>query len=84
MAAQSDQRDHLNLQVDLLAEQEMTMVLRMLRRIPEQLGVQSDDAEAARAQQLTEETNVYELMHTLEEELPAAARAESEGSERRE
>jgi uncharacterized membrane protein len=82
MAAQSDQRDHLNLQVDLLAEQEMTMVLRMLRRISEQLGVQSDDAEAARAQQLTEETNVYELMHTLEEELPAAARADSEGSDR--
>jgi hypothetical protein len=28
MAVQSDQRDHLNLQVDLLAEQEMTAVLR--------------------------------------------------------
>jgi uncharacterized membrane protein len=73
MATQSDQRDHLNLQVDLLAEQEMTMVLRMLRRISERLGVQSDDAETARTQQLTEETNVYELMQTLEEELPSAA-----------
>ena len=33
MALHSDRRDHLNLQVDLLAEQEMTLVLRMLRRI---------------------------------------------------
>ena len=82
MAAQSDQRDHLNLQVDLLAEQEMTMVLRMLRRISERLDVQTDDAEAARAQQLIEETNVYDLVHTLEEELPAAAAADGEDPRR--
>jgi Protein of unknown function (DUF1003) len=31
MAAQSDQRDHLNLQVDLLAEQELTVILRCRR-----------------------------------------------------
>jgi uncharacterized membrane protein len=75
MAAQSDQRDHLNLQVDLLAEQEMTVVLRMLRRISERLGVDSDEANA-RTEKLTEETNVYELVQTLENELPNAARGD--------
>jgi uncharacterized membrane protein len=70
MAAQTDQRDHLNLQIDLLAEQEMTAVLRMLQRISEQLGVPSDDADDARTQKLAEETNVHELMHRLEKELP--------------
>jgi uncharacterized membrane protein len=70
MAAQSDQRDHLDLQVDLLAEQEMTLVLRMLRRISDKLGVSTEDEDEERAAKLTEETNVYELMQTLENELP--------------
>ena len=70
MAAHSDRRDHLNLQVDLLAEQEMTMVLRMLRRISEHLHIEADTGEAAQAEKLAEATNVYELMKTLENELP--------------
>src|SRR3954465_14299600 len=65
MAAQSDHRDHLDLQVDLLAEQEMTLVLRLLRRISQRLGVETDNTEDARTEQLAEETNVYELMQTL-------------------
>jgi len=76
MAKQTDQRDHLDLQVNLLAEQEMTVMLRMLRRISERLGIESDGAEEARTQKLTEETNVYELMQTLEEELPRVQDAE--------
>lgn len=70
MSAQSDRRDHLNLQVDLLAEQEMTLMLRMLRRISERLNIHPEDAEEARAAKLTEETNVYELMQALQDELP--------------
>jgi len=73
MAAQSDQRDHLNLQVDLLAEQEMTVMLRLLRRISERLGVQADETEDGHTARLAEETNVYELMQTLEAQLPGAA-----------
>jgi len=72
MAAQSDQRDHLNLQVDLLAEQEMTVVLRLLRRISERLGVEMQDDDEARTQKLTEETNVFELMQTLDHEVQKA------------
>src|SRR3954463_4749717 len=69
MAAQSDRRDHLNLQVDLLAEQEMTLVLRMLRKISARLHVQPDGDEA-RTAKLAEETNIYELMQALEKEMP--------------
>jgi uncharacterized membrane protein len=65
MSVQSDQRDRLNLQVDLLAEQEMTMVLRMLSRIGDRLGVQPADHEQEATQQLMQETNVYQLMEEL-------------------
>ena len=65
MSAQSDQRDHLDLQVNLLAEQEMTMVLRMLSRISDRLGVRPDDREETEARALMESTNVYELMEEL-------------------
>ena len=68
MAKQSDRRDNLNLQVDLLAEQEMTIVLRMLRRISERLDIKSDTAEEVQAEKLAEQTNVYELMETLDSE----------------
>jgi uncharacterized membrane protein len=70
MAIQSDRRDHLNLQVDLLAEQEMTLMLRMLRRISERLQIAPETSEDERAEKLAEETNVYELMQALDRELP--------------
>jgi uncharacterized membrane protein len=70
MAAQSDQRDHLNLQVDMLAEQELTLILRMLRRISERLDIQPEGPEEALAAKLAEETNVFEMVQTLERELP--------------
>ena len=74
MSAQSDQRDHLDLQVNLLAEQEMTMVLRMLGRISDHLNVRRNDREENEARKLMESTNVYELMEELRRKLndPAA------------
>jgi uncharacterized membrane protein len=70
MSAQSDRRDHLDLQVDLLAEQEMTMMLGMLRKIMARLDIDADGTEASKAARLGEQTNVYELMHELEKQLP--------------
>lgn len=70
MRAQSDQRDHLNLQIDLLAEQEMTLVLKMLRRIGERLGVEPGSLDERQAEKLAEHTNVHDLMQTLRRELP--------------
>ena len=65
MSAQTDRRDHLDLQVNLLAEQEMTMVLRMLSRIADHLGLPRDDRERGATRELMEHTNVYELMEEL-------------------
>jgi uncharacterized membrane protein len=70
MSRQSDTREHLDLQVDLLAEQEMTLMLRMLRRISDHLGVPPENEEVARAEKLTQETNVYQLMERIRQELP--------------
>jgi uncharacterized membrane protein len=76
MSAQSDRRDHLNLQVDLLAEQEMTIMLRMLRRISQRLSIDIENADERRAETLAEETNVYELMQTLDRELPRSEQSD--------
>jgi uncharacterized membrane protein len=62
MNRQAEQRAHLNLQVDLLAEQEMTMVLRLLRQVGERLGVKPLSEEQGRAEQLMSDTNAYDLM----------------------
>ena len=68
MNLQSDRRDRLNLQVDMLAEQEMTLVLRMLKRIADHIGVPPEDSDAEKAKKLAEETNVFDLMQQLERE----------------
>ena len=70
MSRQTDHRDHLDLQVNLLAEQEMTVVLRLLRRIGDRLGIEPDNEELEQTQQLAERTNVYELMESIKRELP--------------
>ena len=70
MSRQTDRRDHLSLQISMLAEQEMTLMLKQLRRISEQIGVPPEDGDDARAEKLAEETNVYELVQTLRRELP--------------
>jgi uncharacterized membrane protein len=71
MSRQADARDHLNLQVDLLAEQEVTVMLRMLRRISERVGVPPDKEDIQEAEQLAEETNVFELMRNIEQQMPS-------------
>jgi uncharacterized membrane protein len=65
----TSRRDHLNLQVNLLAEQEMTLVLRMLDRISQRLGTDTDNADEEEARKLMQPTNVYELMDELRKRL---------------
>jgi uncharacterized membrane protein len=61
----TSRRDHLNLQVNLLAEQEMTLVLRMLDRISQRVGAGGDTTDEQEARRLMQRTNVYELMDEL-------------------
>lgn len=69
MSRQADRRAHLNLQVDMLAEQEMTRVLKMLKMLCDHNGLREEEHEEA-VQQLLEETNVQQLAEKLEETLP--------------
>ena len=73
MSTVSLRRDHLNLQIDLLAEQEMTIVLRLLRRIAERLDVPREPETDEKADRLAEETDVYKLMRQLDRELPPSS-----------
>src|SRR3954466_3733228 len=70
MSRQSDRRDHLDLQIDLLAEQEMTIVLRLLTRIAERLGVAPDDDDGAQTERLMRPTDIRELMDELTRRFP--------------
>jgi uncharacterized membrane protein len=70
LATQADKRAHLDLQIDLLAEREMTAVLQLLRSIAERLGVEHT-VDAPRIEELSKETDVHELTSKLDDELPA-------------
>ena len=69
MAHQADRRAHLDLQINLLAEQENTMMLRMLERLCEKHDIRTEPVnEEIRA--LFEKTDLHALMHELEKHLP--------------
>ena len=67
MAKREDLRAHLDLQINLLSEREMTLVLQLLQRISTRLGVRLSTDEI---DQLTEETSVEEVATQLRENLP--------------
>jgi uncharacterized membrane protein len=66
----ADRRAHLDLQVDLLAEKELTAMLHMLRALCAKQGV-SLDAMGADVTDLLEDTDVSELASNLDAKLPA-------------
>jgi uncharacterized membrane protein len=69
MGKRADSRAHLDLQINLLAEKEMTMMLQMLRLIGKQVGVEAPTLDDELAQ-LSEETPVEMLAGEIEEKLP--------------
>jgi uncharacterized membrane protein len=69
MTRQADHRAHLNLQVDLLAEQELTTMLRMLYALCQRHGVDIDIS-SERVRGLLKETDVQKLASDLEQRLP--------------
>ena len=66
MSRQAERREHLDLQINLLAEQESTSTLRVVNRIAEHLGL-----DVPREEALTTETNIERLASAVEETLPA-------------
>jgi len=67
MSKREDLRAHLDLQINLLSEQEMTLVLQLLRRISTRLGV---PLSTQQIEELSEETSVEDLASQLRATLP--------------
>jgi len=70
MLVQTDRRDHLALQVNMLTEQELTTVLRLLRQLCDHAGVKPESNAQRRVEELMEETNVYDVMQQIDRGLP--------------
>jgi uncharacterized membrane protein len=70
MSRQSDHREHLDLQVNLLAEQEATQMLRMIRRICRKFEIEVDDL-YEELDHLEKKTDVDEVVSELKEKLPS-------------
>lgn len=69
MARRAERRDHLNLQIDLISEKEITKLLQLTRAICNQMGLKKV-AEDAELNELSEETSVETLSQRLEDTLP--------------
>jgi len=66
LARQSDKRTHLNLQIDLLAEREMTAVLQLLQDIARHLNV-STTVTLEQLRDLAKKTDLRSLTDRMEE-----------------
>jgi uncharacterized membrane protein len=71
MSRRTERRDHLNLQIDIISEKEITKLLQLTRAMCKQMGLKAvlEDAEL---KELSEETSVETLSQRLEETLPEA------------
>jgi uncharacterized membrane protein len=68
MTRQAERRAHLDLQINLLAEQESTATLRIVRRIAEHLHVERERCPVDDS--LAEETDIERLVSKMDEALP--------------
>jgi len=69
MTDEADKRAHLDLQVNILAEQEMTLVLRLLRDLCEKAGVDAPDA----LEGALREVNIETVAESVEREISSGA-----------
>ena len=69
MMRRGERRDHLNLQVDLLAEKEITKLLQMVGAICGHMGLQNIMADKE-IRDLSQNTSIESLSQTLEDRLP--------------
>jgi len=69
MAQRVEQRDHLNLQIDLLAEEEITKILQLQRAVCERLGIETA-VQDPNVNEMAETTPLQTLANELREKLP--------------
>ncbi|MEO6254788.1 MAG: DUF1003 domain-containing protein [Ferruginibacter sp.] len=65
MTKEADKRANLDLQINMLDEQETTLILRMVQKIADHLGLENEIDESVK--ELSEETDVNGVAKTLEE-----------------
>jgi uncharacterized membrane protein len=70
MTEEADRRAHLDLQVDLLAEQEMTLILEMLREVCEHLGLEQT-IRSRKFIELAQRTDIGQLAERVEKNIGA-------------
>jgi uncharacterized membrane protein len=69
MSQRADHRGHLDLQVNLLSEKEITKALQMLEGISARLGIKEQVVDSE-VQELEHNTAVENLAHELEQKIP--------------
>lgn len=69
MSRQADRRAHLDLQVSMLAEQELTLMLDLQRQICRHLGIDTG-GDAAAVETLAQPTDVDAIVEQIDRELP--------------
>ncbi|POY36583.1 hypothetical protein C3K47_09410 [Solitalea longa] len=65
MTKEADKRAHLNLQINMLNEQETTMILRMVQKMVRHFGLEEEIDGSLK--ELTEETDVNRVAKTFDE-----------------
>jgi uncharacterized membrane protein len=68
MTRQADKRAHLDLQVNILAEQELTAILRMVHALCKQAGVNVKIRDV-QVEQLLQETDIHRIAVEVDQEL---------------
>jgi uncharacterized membrane protein len=69
MSRQSERRAHLDLQVSMLSEQELTTILQMMHKLCQHMGVDVD-ATRQEVQSFGRTTDVHKLANELDDKLP--------------
>ena len=69
MSRQSERRSHLDLQVGMLSEQELTTILQMLQKLCRHMGVNVESSKQE-VQSFSKATDVHKLASELEDKLP--------------
>jgi uncharacterized membrane protein len=69
MSRQSERRSHLDLQVSMLSEQELTTILQMLHKLCEHMGVDVNSTKQE-VQSFSKTTDVHKLANELDDKLP--------------
>jgi uncharacterized membrane protein len=70
MSLKADERSHLDLQINLLAEKETTKIIQLLQRMSRQMGIEEQVTDRE-SRELSKDTEVADLAHDLRKNLEA-------------